>query len=119
MIHRRVLCASSQRPGCLIETLARLQADVSVVADLALMENGEDDFTAFGTTRRAWLKGRCIGMANVEGEYADICALGCLYAGDSRERAIDNQLDQSQTARSSCFSPEESEEALFNRKRGE
>ena len=39
------------------------------------MENGEDDFTAFGTVRRAWLKGRCIGKANVEGEYADIYAL--------------------------------------------
>jgi hypothetical protein len=33
-------------------------------------------FTAFGTLRRAWLKGRCIGSANVEGEYADIYALG-------------------------------------------
>ena len=39
------------------------------------MENGEDDFTAFGTVRRAWIKGRCIGSANVEGEYADIYAL--------------------------------------------
>ena len=41
-----------------------------------LMENGEDDFTAFGTVRRAWIKGRCIGTANVEGEYADLYALG-------------------------------------------
>ena len=40
------------------------------------MENGEDDFTALGTVRRAWIKGRCIGTANVEGEYADIYALG-------------------------------------------
>jgi hypothetical protein len=50
--------------------------DVSFVADLALMENGEDDFTAFGTVRRAWIKGRCIGSADAEGEYADIYALG-------------------------------------------
>jgi hypothetical protein len=71
----RVLYASSQRLGCFIETLARFRVDVSFVADLALMENGEDDFTAFGTVRRAWLKGRCIGSANVEGEYADIYAL--------------------------------------------
>ena len=72
----RVLYASSQRLGCFIETLARFRVDVSFVADLALMENGEDDFTAFGTVRRAWIKGRCIGTANVEGEYADIYALG-------------------------------------------
>jgi len=72
----RVLYASSQRLGCFIETLARFRVDVSFVADLALMENGEDDLTAFGTVRRAWIKGRCIGTANVEGEYADIYALG-------------------------------------------
>ena len=71
----RVLYASSQRLGCFIETLARFRVDVSFVADLALMENGEDDFTAFGAVRRAWLKGRCIGSAKVEGEYADIYAL--------------------------------------------
>jgi hypothetical protein len=71
----RVLYASSQRLGCFIETLARFRVDVSFVADLALMENGEDDFTAFGTVRKAWIKGRCIGSANVEGEYADIYAL--------------------------------------------
>jgi hypothetical protein len=71
----RVLYASSQRLGCFIETLARFRVDVSCIADLALMENGEDDFTAFGTVRKAWIKGRCIGSANVEGEYADIYAL--------------------------------------------
>ncbi len=72
----RVLYASSQRLGCFIETLARFRVDVSFIADLALMENGEDDFTALGTVRRAWIKGRCIGAANVEGEYVDIYALG-------------------------------------------
>jgi len=71
----RVLYASSQRLGCFIETLARFRVDVSFIADLALMENGEDDFTTFGTVPRAWLKGRCIGSANVEGECADIYAL--------------------------------------------
>ena len=68
----RVLYASSQRLGCFIETLARFRVDVSFVAELALMENCEDDFTAFGTVRKAWIKGRCIDSANVEGEYADI-----------------------------------------------
>jgi hypothetical protein len=72
----RVVYASSQRLGCFIETLARFRVDVSFVADLALLENGEEDFTAFGTVRRAWLKGRCIGSANVDGEYAVIYALG-------------------------------------------
>jgi hypothetical protein len=72
----RVLYASSQRLGCFIETLARFRVDVSFVAELALMENGEDDFTAFATVRRAWITGRSIGTANVEGEYADIYALG-------------------------------------------
>jgi hypothetical protein len=43
----RVLYASSQRLGCFIETLARLRKDVSFVADLALIWNGEDDFKAF------------------------------------------------------------------------
>jgi hypothetical protein len=71
----RVLYAPSQRLGCFIETLARFRVDLSFVADLELMENGEDDFTAFGTVRKAWIKGRCIGSANVEGEYADIYAL--------------------------------------------
>jgi len=71
----RVLYASSQRLGCFIEILARFRVDVSFVADLALLENGEDDFAAFGTVRKAWLKGRRIGTANVESEYADIYAL--------------------------------------------
>jgi hypothetical protein len=72
----RVLYASSQRLGCFVETLARFRVDVSFLADLALVENGEDDFTALGTVRRAWIKGRCIGTANVEGEYADMYPLG-------------------------------------------
>ena len=52
----RVQYASSQRLECFIETLARFRVDVSFIADLALMENGEDDFTALGTVRRAWIK---------------------------------------------------------------
>lgn len=62
----------------------RFRVDVSFVADLALMENGEDDFKAFGTVRRAWLKGRCIGSASVEGEYADIYALGWITISGRR-----------------------------------
>lgn len=39
------------------------------------MENGEDDFAAFGTVPRSWLEERSIGMAEVEGEYADLYAV--------------------------------------------
>jgi hypothetical protein len=71
----RVLYASSQRLGCFIETLARFRQDISFTADLALMQNGEDDFTPLGKVPREWIKGRCIGTADVEGEHADIYAL--------------------------------------------
>jgi hypothetical protein len=71
----RVLYASSQRLGCFVETLARFRVDVSCLADLALMENGDDDFTAAGTVPRAWIEGRAIGTADVSGNYADIYAL--------------------------------------------
>ncbi len=68
----RVLYASSQRLGCFIETLARFRVDLSVVADLAQMENGENDFTPFGTVPRTWLSTRSMGTAEVSGQYADI-----------------------------------------------
>jgi len=76
----RVFYASSQRLRCFIETLARFRVDASFVADLALMENGEDDFTAFGTVRRAWIKGRCIGTAKIEWE---LCGSLCPRMGQS------------------------------------
>ena len=72
----RVLYASSQRIGCFVETLARFRVDVDMIADLAMMENSEDDFTPFGAVRRDWVKERAIGSADVHGEYADIYALG-------------------------------------------
>jgi hypothetical protein len=71
----RVLYASSQRLGCFVETLARFRVDVSFLADLALMENGDDDFTASGTVPRVWIQSRAIGTADVSGQYADIYAL--------------------------------------------
>ena len=40
----RILYASSQRLGCFVETLARFRVDVSFIADLALVENGDEDF---------------------------------------------------------------------------
>jgi hypothetical protein len=70
----RVLYASSQRLACFVETLARFRVDVSFLADLALMENGDDDFTASGTVPRVWIQSRAIGTADVSGQYADIYA---------------------------------------------
>lgn len=48
---------ASRRLGCFIEILARFCVEVAFVADLALMENGEDDFTAFGTVARSAERG--------------------------------------------------------------
>jgi hypothetical protein len=86
----RVLYASSQRHGCFIETLARFSVDVSFITDLALMENCEDDFTALGTVRRAWIKGRCIRIrlhqtcsGNVFEKRLYPTESPCAYLGDS------------------------------------
>ncbi len=72
----RIIYVSSQRLGCFIETLARFRVAVEMIASLAEMENGEDDFNSFGTVPRKWLQQRSIGTADVHGEYADIYALG-------------------------------------------
>jgi hypothetical protein len=45
------------------------------MADLALMQNGDDDFVAFGALSRGWLETRTIGSAEVRGRYADVYAL--------------------------------------------
>ena len=47
---------------------ADFRVGVSFLAVLALMESGEDDFTAFGIAYRAGIKVRCIGSANVKDE---------------------------------------------------
>jgi hypothetical protein len=66
-----VLYASSQRLACFVETLARFRPDLSLLAELDLIE-GENDFTLPGTLPRDWLVVRTMGTAEVEGVFADI-----------------------------------------------
>jgi hypothetical protein len=67
----RVLCASSQRLACSVETLARFRPDLSLLAELDAIE-GEDDFVALGTLPRDWLAVRTMGSAEINGVFADI-----------------------------------------------
>ncbi len=69
----RVLYASSQRLGCFIETLARFRPDLSLLAELNVIE-GDNDFLALGTLPCEWLAGRMMGKATLSGIFADIYA---------------------------------------------
>ncbi|MHB1698562.1 MAG: RES domain-containing protein [Acidobacteriaceae bacterium] len=71
----RVLYASSQRVTCFVETLARFRPDLSLLAELNAID-GEDDFVPLGTVPRSWLDVRTMGVAEIEGIYADIYAAG-------------------------------------------
>jgi hypothetical protein len=71
----RVIYTSSQRLGCYLETLARFRPDLTLLGDLAEIE-GEDDFTPLATVPESWLVARLIGIANIDGEYADVYAPG-------------------------------------------
>jgi len=52
----RVLYASSQRLGCFLET------------------EGEDDFCPLGEVPVEWVEKRIMGLATIDGEYADVCS---------------------------------------------
>lgn len=73
----RVLYASSQRPGCYLETLARFRKPVGIdeklAEELAQIE-GEDDFVPIGHVPLDWFGERRMGSAIVEGRFADIYA---------------------------------------------
>ncbi|MGC2194437.1 MAG: RES family NAD+ phosphorylase [Terriglobales bacterium] len=69
----RVLYASSQRLGCLLETLARFRIDPQLAAELAAIE-GEGDHFPLGAVPVEWLRKRILGIATTSGEYADICS---------------------------------------------
>jgi hypothetical protein len=69
----RVLCASSQRLACFVETLARFRPDLSLIAELDKIE-GDNDFLTMGTLPREWLAGRAMGKASIRGVFADIYA---------------------------------------------
>ena len=89
----RVLYASSTRFGALLETLARFRPDLAVVAALREIE-GEDDSVAAGTVPPEWFEGRLVGVAELDGVYADIGAAASLAAVRSHlaARAIHHGL---------------------------
>jgi hypothetical protein len=65
----RVLYASSQRVGPLLETLGRFRPDLEVLAELDRIEGDEEPPAA---VPRTWLDGRLIGEATVEGRFVDV-----------------------------------------------
>lgn len=91
----RVLYASSQALGALVETLSRFRPDLGVIAGLEEID-GEDDTWPAGAVPRSWLTGRALGSGMLNGAYADI--------GDARSiqfirsemaaRAIHHGLDE-------------------------
>jgi hypothetical protein len=72
----RVLYASSHRLACFMETLGRFPADPKVVEglDAIELEEGEVDhgLAPGELPLRAWLQGRRIATATVEGEFAAV-----------------------------------------------
>jgi len=67
----RVLYASSQRPGCFVETLARFRTDPKLLAELAEIE-GEDDYCPLGEVPVEWVEKRIMGLGETDQEYADV-----------------------------------------------
>jgi hypothetical protein len=100
----RVLYASSQRLGCYLETLARFRVDLTLYAELSMIE-GEDDYVPLGHVPVSWAEPRILGSAEHGGSYADLYAsewIGLLrqeLAGDCLELGI-RELDASILQRS-------------------
>jgi len=72
----RVLYASSQPIGAFLETLARFRPDLEVLAELEQID-GDDESPA--GLPRAWLNGRMVGEATLQGRFVDV--------GDARSLA--------------------------------
>lgn len=70
----RVLYASSQRVGTFVECLAYFRPDLEVIAELQVIvaEEGDEEPPNVGVVPAQWLDGRCVGRAELVGEYADI-----------------------------------------------
>jgi RES domain len=66
----RVLYASGERVGAFLEVLARFRPDPAVRAELAEIE-GEERLRPPGVSR-SWIKGRLVGSATVQGEFAAV-----------------------------------------------
>jgi RES domain-containing protein len=69
----RVLYASSQKLGCFVETLARFRVDPALAAELAAIE-GDDDFYPLGEVPLEWFSLRMIGVAKLNGTFAEVCS---------------------------------------------
>jgi hypothetical protein len=69
----RVLYASSSRLGALVEVLARFRPDPHVLEILKEIEDEEGAAAQPpGELEAAWLRRRCLGVAQVEGEFVDV-----------------------------------------------
>jgi hypothetical protein len=69
----RVVYASSSLLGALVEVLARFRPDPHILAALKQIDEKEEDrFQPPGELDVAWLENRCIGVARVEGAFADV-----------------------------------------------
>ncbi|MDE2744996.1 MAG: RES family NAD+ phosphorylase [Chloroflexota bacterium] len=73
----RVLYASTTRFGALIETLSPFRPDIATAAALSEIE-GDNDPIAAGTVPREWFERRLMGIAEVDGVFADVGAAGSL-----------------------------------------
>ena len=67
----RVLYAASRHLGCFVETLAWYRKDLALYAALQEIA-GDDDFVLPGTVPREWAGQRLIGLADADGNFADI-----------------------------------------------
>ena len=67
----RVLYASSSRLGALMEVLARFRPDPHVVAALEEIE-GDAAIESPDELDAGWLRNRCLGVAQVEGDFVDV-----------------------------------------------
>lgn len=68
----RVLYASSSRLGALVEMLARFRPDPHILKVLKEIKSEEGAAVQPpGELEAAWLRRRCLGVAQVEGEFVD------------------------------------------------
>lgn len=67
----RVLYASSQRLGAFLETLARFQPDLEIVAERNAIDGAADTLDP-GVLPASWLQNRLIGSGRIDYDFADV-----------------------------------------------